>query len=1250
MKNLKKICAIAIVLVMLIGALPIIALPTSADLTDCDSSIPANSIYVGGVKMEDKTYLPVGGSVPVSEKPEGGYAYVEFQSGRINLTLNNYSYEGEGFTYNTTDGTSAVVFTNSPGGIIINASGRCSLTNTKDGGAAIVSAKYDAFIKGYFYMTLDADYGIVSPTMVDLDIEGLLSIENCVFGIVCRDLQNSSYGEGKLRITASDTAIQAKKSATLYCEDIEIVAGKKGVVLTAPTDPDNDIVSVRCKVKITAGECAISTPTEIYFLNDFAELDAKATDEGGVALIGDLNIYGIHPISFGTSADSLHVVGALYDPGNATHQAYKTASYVRVDAYSENGTGDITVAGVTMTDGDYLANDATAATKDQPTEGGYAYYENGVLTLHDYRHVGVGVPAEHFSGMLDDYASTALIYTVGNLTLLLEGDNYLENTNLEYGGLVNVEEGRLTVKGDGTLEGKSIIGLVARDNRIYISDVTLNFYVMKQPYSGYDATAISGADVIDISEAKIEIVCEGNDDLFALGAIGDLYIDGTTISCTAPDNAEGWAFLYAYDGAITNSEVTVTNMEVGISGITYIADSKINMDVAYIALDESGGISLMNCDLELKSDDCWFDDDVSALGCTLKGSCDGEVVTYGNDLTLINSDMEVATEYFIFDYTKITVSGGSLAVSSDSFAYLGDDYDIITKNTDFIISYGASAGSLTVEEQPFDFASQKADIKGAQYVKLVAAEAIPDLNIGGVGLADGEYLANGANVPTTEKPSGGYAYYKDGTLTLKDFYHVYAGPVDAMTGDHAIISSYKPLTVILEGESLMKESLYYTDYLYGIYCASDLTVRGDGKLTVPDTTIGLLYSMGDILLEEGTLEGDAAYPDDICAKRNLTVNGGSYYNVGLEAHKRATVHDGEFEISRIAAEEDVIINGGKITIDSPDYYSSPQIILDYGDFIMNGGEVYGKPRIYGVLMQNGSIIVNGGSLKLEAGIPVYILANDLQFLGGSVELISTDNRVIEHYGICNVKIANCYVTVKGLMVNVEFDLSEYGAYEAVYSQNSDYSDTKPYEAGLDYMMYFSIKPAGSVQFNSNGGSGEMSVIDDVSGDIELPECAFTAPEGKIFKGWSLSEDGEIITDKVFVDGDIQLFAIWEDAPGAPDTPLNPGLPGLPGIPGLPGTNPDGTIDSIIPGLEGSSGVSVVTIVLIVVVIAAVLIALLAGGAIAVISVAAVTVGIIFAIKGAVKKKKKKLEAEALASEQSEAVDTDVEPSAEEDIK
>jgi hypothetical protein len=193
-------------------------------------------------------------------------------------------------------------------------------------------------------------------------------------------------------------------------------------------------------------------------LNWEAELEATVTDEGAVALVGDLRIDGLHPLSFGTSADSLLVTDVVYDPINATHQAYKTASYVHVAPHPTHGAAgenSISVAGVTMTDGDYLANDATAATKDQPAEGGYAYYKDGVLTLHDYRHVSAGTTADNEmggGGMLDEYASTALIHTEYALVLLLEGESYLENTNLEYGSLVTVEEGDLTVKGDGMLE------------------------------------------------------------------------------------------------------------------------------------------------------------------------------------------------------------------------------------------------------------------------------------------------------------------------------------------------------------------------------------------------------------------------------------------------------------------------------------------------------------------------------------------------------------------------------------------------------------------------------------------------------------------------------------------------------------------------------------------------------------------------------------------------------------------------------
>ena len=314
----KKILAILLTLTMLVSMVPAVILPAAAGLS-YDASIADGSVYIGGVKMEDQTYLPVGGTAPVSEEPEGGYAYVEFKLGRAYVTLNQYSYEGEGFTYNTTDGSSAVIFSNIANGLVIEAHGQCSLTNTRDGGAAIVSARYDIYIRGYFYMTLDADYGIVSPTMVDYDIEGTISITNAVFGIVCKNFEASSYGDGKLKITASDTAIQAKEFVSLYFEEVEIVAGKKGIVLTAPSDDDDYIVSVLCKVKITAGECAVSTPSEIYISNLDAELEATVTDEGAVALVGDLHIGDPHPLSFGTSADSLLVTDVEYDPSNATY-------------------------------------------------------------------------------------------------------------------------------------------------------------------------------------------------------------------------------------------------------------------------------------------------------------------------------------------------------------------------------------------------------------------------------------------------------------------------------------------------------------------------------------------------------------------------------------------------------------------------------------------------------------------------------------------------------------------------------------------------------------------------------------------------------------------------------------------------------------------------------------------------------------------------------------------------------------------
>ena len=69
----------------------------------------------------------------------------------------------------------------------------------------------------------------------------------------------------------------------------------------------------------------------------------------------------------------------------------------------------------------------------------------------------------------------------------------------------------------------------------------------------------------------------------------------------------------------------------------------------------------------------------------------------------------------------------------------------------------------------------------------------------------------------------------------------------------------------------------------------------------------------------------------------------------------------------------------------------------------------------------------------------------------------------------------------------------------------------------------------TVTFDANGGSGEMTPATDLTGEYTLPENEFTAPDGKKFKGWSLTKDGEIVT-KVTMDKDVKVYAIWEAIP------------------------------------------------------------------------------------------------------------------------
>ena len=90
----------------------------------------------------------------------------------------------------------------------------------------------------------------------------------------------------------------------------------------------------------------------------------------------------------------------------------------------------------------------------------------------------------------------------------------------------------------------------------------------------------------------------------------------------------------------------------------------------------------------------------------------------------------------------------------------------------------------------------------------------------------------------------------------------------------------------------------------------------------------------------------------------------------------------------------------------------------------------------------------------------------------------------------------------------------------------------------DMTLYAGWDPHGyKVYFDPNGGNGEMPMQDRVyDDDTALPNCGFTASDGKRFNGWNVKEDG---TGAMYYPGDttpltadngltVTLYAIWSD--------------------------------------------------------------------------------------------------------------------------
>ena len=79
----------------------------------------------------------------------------------------------------------------------------------------------------------------------------------------------------------------------------------------------------------------------------------------------------------------------------------------------------------------------------------------------------------------------------------------------------------------------------------------------------------------------------------------------------------------------------------------------------------------------------------------------------------------------------------------------------------------------------------------------------------------------------------------------------------------------------------------------------------------------------------------------------------------------------------------------------------------------------------------------------------------------------------------------------------------------------------------------------TVSFSSNGGTGSMVSASVKTGEFTLPQCIFTAPNGKEFAGWKINGAGDTLAvgAKINISADVELVAQWKDKSVDPEKTL-----------------------------------------------------------------------------------------------------------------
>mgnify|MGYP001633110118 FL=1 len=199
----------------------------------------------------------------------------------------------------------------------------------------------------------------------------------------------------------------------------------------------------------------------------------------------------------------------------------------------------------------------------------------------------------------------------------------------------------------------------------------------------------------------------------------------------------------------------------------------------------------------------------------------------------------------------------------------------------------------------------------------------------------------------------------------------------------------------------------------------------------------------------------------------------------------------------------------------PKTYAKSKVTIDYSDY---PNDVIINCRLYALL--NGSVVYFEKTYTVDVK-RVYTVT----FANGN-NAPSTTSELPEAQ----------LVAYGGLAAKPEHDPTAegwiFGGWMKDPTGYTGYFDFATETITKDITLYADWAEPYYVYFDANGGTGTMKPVAVYPGDrCTLPECGFTAPEGKYFMGWAFNANStEVVQFKSFevTGGDRTLYAIWED--------------------------------------------------------------------------------------------------------------------------